>query len=312
MRVLVITNMFPRAEDPSYGVFVAEQLRSLAAAGVTAEMYYIEGYRTRTAYFHALGELRRRRGYDVYHAHHAYAAAVAWLAGARPLVVTVHEGAVTHGRLYRAFARFIAARADRRIAVSPALARALAPLACDVIPIGIDLDLFRPRDRFACRHELGWTADRTYVLFPADPARPEKRFDLARAAVAQANERGAAFELATLPPSSRSAVATYFGAADVAVVTSEFESGPLTVKEAVASGRPVVSRRVGDVDFLEQCPACVAVGDTPAEIADGLIRAAAIKNVDRAAVAPYELGAVARRLRVLYEEVRAHAASSNR
>ena len=41
---------------------------------------------------------------------------------------------------------------------------------------------------------------------------------------------------------SRAAVAAYFGAADVALVTSDFESGPLTVKEAVASARPVVMR----------------------------------------------------------------------
>ncbi len=312
MRVLVITNMYPRDENPSYGIFVAEQLRSLRGAGVEADLYFIEGYRKRAAYLKAIPELRRRRGaYDVFHAHHAFSALAASLAGARPLVTTIHEGAVTAHATYRCFARWVAGRADRCVAVSPALARALAPTRCDVIPIGVDLSIFRPRDRFAARHELGLRADRKYVLFPADPARPEKRFDLASRAVARARAEEPALELLALPPSPRAAVAAYFGAADVALVTSDFESGPLTVKEAVASGRPVVSRRVGDVDFLEKCGACVVAGDGEAEIAAAIIRALGVQPGDGEEVRAYALDAVARRLAALYEEVAAAKAEES-
>jgi len=293
--------MFPRAEDPSYGVFVAEQLASLRAVGITADLYYIEGFRGRGEYLRALRALKRRRhDYDLFHAHHTFAALAALLAGTRPLIITVHEGAVTTRAGYRRFARAVAARADRGVAVSPAIARALAPVACDVIPIGVDLSLFRPRDRRACRAELGLAAERTYVLFPADPGRPEKRFDLAERAVEHARRRAPTLELIALPPSPRPDVATYFGAADVALVTSDFESGPLTVKEAVASARPVVSRRVGDVDFLDKCDACIPVADDDASIADGILAALALPAVDGAAVKDYDVAAVAGRLAALY------------
>jgi len=295
--------MYPRDDDPSYGIFVAEQLRALREAGVAADLYFIEGYRGRLAYARAIGALRKkRRDYDLFHAHHAYAGAAARLAGVRPLVITIHEGAVTKNPAYRCFARAVATGAARCVAVSPAIARALAPTPSTVIPIGVDLGVFRPQDRFACRHVLGLRADKVYALFPTSPARPEKRYPLAAEAVAVAQRSVPNLELLVLPPSARGTVATYFGAADLALITSDFESGPMTVKEAVASGRPVVSRRVGDVEFLEKCPACLVVGDDPASIADGIVRALGLKADAGAAVLEYELGAVTRRLVDLYRE----------
>jgi teichuronic acid biosynthesis glycosyltransferase TuaC len=304
MRVLVISNMFPREDDPSYGVFVAEQLDALRAAGLEADRYFIEGFRSRLEYVKAVAALKKaRRRYDVFHAHHTLTTLAALLAGVRPLVATVHEGAVAKNPRYRRFARAVASRADRVVAVSAAIARTLRPLACDVIPIGVDLSVFRPRDRAACRRELGLDAGPAYVLFPADPGRPEKRYDLAVAALALARENDSSLELLTLPPSSRAQVAAYFGAADVALVTSDFESGPLTVKEAVACGRPVVSRRVGDVDFLARCDGCFVVGDDARAIADGIVAAAGQNEVDAAAVREYELRTVTHRLANLYREV---------
>jgi teichuronic acid biosynthesis glycosyltransferase TuaC len=296
--------MYPRDEDPSFGSFVYEQVESLRAAGLDVDVYFIEGYRDRLAYPRAVRELRARRGdYDLFHAHHAYSAAAALVAGARPLVMTIHDNPVVTNPLYRRFARVVARRADRFVAVTPAAVRALAPVQCVHIPMGTDLELFHPRDKQDCRRELGLDADKKYVLFPADPGRASKRYDLAQEAVALARRTEAAFELLTFHPAPRELVPVYFGAADVIVVTSDVELGPLTVKEAVASARPVVSRRVGDVEFLERCDACLPVGDAPRDVADGLLEALSLPPPDARAVEPYGMKAVARRLILLYNEV---------
>jgi len=296
--------MYPREEDPSFGSFVYEQLQSLRAAGVDADLYFIEGYRDRLAYLRAVRELRARlRDYDLFHAHHAYSAAAALVAGTRPLIMTIHDSPVFTNPFYRRFARAVANRADRFVAVTPATARALAPVRSVHIPMGTDLELFYPRDKGACRHELGLDADRKYVLFPADPARRLKRFDLAAEAVEIARRNEPSLELLTLYPVPHAQVPSYFGAADVIVVTSDVELGPLTVKEAVASARPVVSRRVGDVEFLGACDACIPVGDAAPDIADGILRALSLPPVDPKAVEPYGIKAVARRLISLYNEV---------
>jgi len=304
MRLLVVTNMYPREEDPSFGSFVYEQVASLKAAGLAVDVYFIAGYRDRLAYPRAVRELRaRRRSYDLFHAHHAYSAAAALVAGARPLVLTVHDNPVITNPLYRRFARAVARRADRFVAVTPAAARAMAPVPAVHIPMGTDVELFHPRDRGECRRELGLDAAKKYVLFPANPARRSKRFDLARDAVAIARRLEPSLELLTFHPAPRPQVPLYFGAADVVVVTSDVELGPLTVKEAVASARPVVSRRVGDVDFLDGCAACLAVGDDAGDIAAGIVEALALPPVDPAAVEPYAMKAVAKRLISLYNDV---------
>lgn len=304
MRVLVVTNMYPLPEDPSFGSFVAEQVASLREAGVEADVHFIKGYRSRLAYFRAARELRQRRGeYDLFHAHHAYAAAAALVAGCRPLLLTLHDNPMVTSPLYRLFARAVARRADRFVAVTPAAARALGAADYVPIPMGTDLALFYRRDKGEARRELGLAADKKYVLFAADPARRSKRYDLACEAVALARRDDPSVELLTFFPAPREKVPLYFAAADVLVVTADVELGPLTVKEAVASARPVVSRRVGDVDFLEACPACLAVGDSATELAEGIGRALTIGEVDPAPAAPYGLEAVAQRLRALYEEV---------
>ncbi|NIT35131.1 MAG: glycosyltransferase [candidate division Zixibacteria bacterium] len=304
MRLLVITNMYPREEDPSFGSFVYEQHESLKAAGIDADLYFIEGYRGRLAYLRAVRALRaRRHDYDLFHAHHAYSAAAALVAGARPLVATFHDNPVVTSPLYRRFARAVARRADRFIAVTPAAARALAPVRCVHIPMGTDLELFRPRDKFACRHELGLAADKKYVLFPADPTRRSKRFDLAAEGVELGRRLEPSLELLTFHPAPRLRVPVYFGAADVVLVSSDVELGPLTVKEAIASARPVVSRRVGDVEFLDACDACIPVGDAARDIAEGIIAALSLPPVDAKMVEPYGMRAVAGRLISLYNEV---------
>src|SRR2546427_183395 len=55
-----------------------------------------------------------------------------------------------------------------------------------ILPCGVTLDRFSPRDRREARRARGLDPDGRYLLFPADPARAEKRHDraveLARAA----------------------------------------------------------------------------------------------------------------------------------
>src|SRR4029077_2706079 len=49
-----------------------------------------------------------------------------------------------------------------------------------VLPCGPDLSRFGPISREGARRELGLAVDGRYLLFPATPPRPEKRFDRAR------------------------------------------------------------------------------------------------------------------------------------
>ena len=100
-----------------------------------------------------------------------------------------------------------------------------------------------------------WRKDRIDLLFPADPRRPEKNHLLALQTGELLEERGWIVGMTTLKIQPRSIVWDRMLVADLTLVTSKRESGPLVARESIACGTPVVSVNVGDVaTYLpEQC-----------------------------------------------------------
>ena len=75
---------------------------------------------------------------------------------------------------------------------------------------------------------------------------------------------------------TRERVALTMNAADVTVMTSVFEGSPVTVKESLACGTPVVSVPVGDVErLLTGLTGCAVVPRDPDLIGDALVKAVA-------------------------------------
>ena len=115
-----------------------------------------------------------------------------------------------------------------------------------VIPNGVNLDVFTATDHSETRKKLGWDAEKKYVLFLADPSRPEKNYPLAKKAC---NETGKQYdiELLALNAVPHKLIPEYMSAANVLLLTSHFEGSPNAIKEAMACNCPIVSTDVGDV-----------------------------------------------------------------
>jgi D-inositol-3-phosphate glycosyltransferase len=146
------------------------------------------------------------------------------------------------------------------------------PAKVAVIPLGVDLDLFRPTDKDAARAELGLGADQRIVLF-VGRIEPLKGVDIlinaaamlesdvdcsvmvvggddtARTQVARlrelAREKGIEGRVSFVGAVDHERLPLYYNAADVCVVPSHYESFGLVAVEAMASGLPVVASRVG-------------------------------------------------------------------
>ena len=91
MRVLVVTNMYPRREDPVTGVFVRTQVESLTRLGVESELEIIEGRRSKLAYLAAIGRVNarvRRERFDLVHAHYGLSGFMAVQQRQVPVVVS--------------------------------------------------------------------------------------------------------------------------------------------------------------------------------------------------------------------------------
>lgn len=245
MRVLVVTNMWPSARAPTLGVFVAEQVRALRARGVAVDVLFLgRGKRAYLTGPHRI--IGRTMSYDpeLVHAHYGLTGAVcAALPQRRPLVVTYHGSDVFLPQ-QRRWSRLAARRAALNICVSRGVRARLGVADAEVVPCGVDTDLFAPRDRAAARARFGLRTDRKVVLFGGAKANPVKDFALLEAAVARV---GLDAQVRTLEGVEREDVPALMSAVDVLALTSRHEGSPMVVKEALACALPVVAVDVGDV-----------------------------------------------------------------
>lgn len=248
MRVLTVMNFGPDSAAPQRGRWVVDQVEALRDGGLEVDLFSFRPGKDQ--YLPATRRLRKilkGADYDLVHAHYGLAGWCARLAGADPLVVTFHGTDVRH-RLVGPTSRLL----TRKISLVAAASRALFEPEADrpglpqpsgrnaVLPCGADLSRFGPIERREAKEKLGLDPDTPYLFFPADPARPEKRFDRARQVAALSGAElltGGGIEPEEMP--------LWMNAAQAVLVTSDYEGFGLACLEALACDVPVLSTPVG-------------------------------------------------------------------
>jgi D-inositol-3-phosphate glycosyltransferase len=173
--------------------------------------------------------------------------------------------------------RTIARRADAIITASPHERGLLSryyganEARMHTVPCGVDLDLFKPRDRTESRRHLGIDLDRPAVLWVGRLERL-KGVDILIDAIAQLDDtdaqllivggdtRAGALKAELLSQARHLGIEgnvrfvgavphddlpAWYSAADICVVPSYYESFGLVAVEAMACGTPVIASRVG-------------------------------------------------------------------
>ena len=198
MRILCVTNMYPSPERPGSGAFVYQQVQQLRRFGHSVDVVNIVGSQSKLNYLKGIFDVIRRTSatrYDIVHAHYGYSAYPAMFRLRAPLVITLHGTDVLGNIFERLATRVVSHFADAIIVVSEEMRKRIPGI---VIPCGVNLGAFKPYDRDEARARLRWPKDKFIVLFPFDPTRPEKRYDLARASVDRLVQNGVDAELMTV------------------------------------------------------------------------------------------------------------------
>ena len=255
--------------------FFTQQVEALEAYGVDCSTLVVQGDpaeddpRGLRAYLNSYRQLLSEvdDSYDLVHANYGLVGPLALAQPVRPVVLTLWGSEVMgySNRLDR-ITRFAARHSDAVIAPNEAVSRRLD---CDheVVPFGVDLDLFRPIDRKEARKRLGWNPSKQYVLFPYDTDREVKNFERAERIVSEAVVNA---ELKQISGRDYEEMPYLMNACDALLVTSVRESGPMVVREAAACNVPVVST---DVGFAADTLAGVTnsyVADTDSELVAAL------------------------------------------
>jgi D-inositol-3-phosphate glycosyltransferase len=269
-------------------------------------------------------EARHEPGwYDVVHSHYWLSGQVGWLAADRwnvPLLHSMHtmakvkNASLAEGDAPEPAGRVIGeeqvvAEADRLVANTGTELRELVelygadPARIDVVPPGVDTDVFRPGSQPAARAALGLAADELVVAFAGriQPLkapdvllraaqllrrrRPDRRFRVLVVGGASGTGRIVPHGLADLAaelgltdivdfldPLPPDQLCQVFQAADAVAVPSYNESFGLVALEAQASGTPVVAARVGGLRVAvdDGVSGVLVDGHQPAQWADQL------------------------------------------
>jgi teichuronic acid biosynthesis glycosyltransferase TuaC len=275
LRALVLSNMLPDEAHPERGRFVRDQVAALRGlADLDVELHELAPGAAQLA--RGARELRRRHGgpstfsrrpgvppFDVVHAHFGLTAWPALAVPARVRALTVHGTDLRHPRTRIATAAVLPT-IDLLAAVSAALVQeipgASARRRALVLPCGVDTERFHPIARRQARAELGLDPERALLLFPADPARAEKRHDRALEL-----SRAAGVELVALGGIEPLQVPLWVNAANAVLVPSEREGFGLAVLEALACEVPVLATPVGiHAEALADVPGTLCAAYEPA------------------------------------------------
>ena len=276
-RLLMITNIWPDSERPTYGTFVKDTVERIRKQGIACDVLYVRGYRGKVAYLAgALASFVLPVAYPgkylLVHCHGGETALVARFFHGAPVLASylgtdllgAQVGGSARLRVKCWLRSFIlrrhAALMSATTTKSAEMENLLTPRARSrnmVIPDGVDYERFQPGDRNEACTVLGWPVEKLHVLFAGRAEAPEKRLGLARQAVASARAQMPEIELHIVTDVSPNQMPLYYVAADCLLHTSASEGSPNVVKEALACDLPVVATPAGDVvDLLAGVEAC--------------------------------------------------------
>jgi glycosyltransferase involved in cell wall biosynthesis len=250
---------------------VLNQGKSLECEGIEVEFFTISS-KGLSGYLKNIFRLRshlHKKKYDIYHAHYWLSGIVAYLAGAKPLIVSLMGTEAHTGKLKRSIIRYFSRKLWSHTIVKSIRTRDDLDLnKASIVPNGVNMELFRPIPRHEARKMAGLD-DGKLILFVSDPSRYEKNYPLAEESVRRAKiQLGKLFVVNKKP---HDMIPIYMNAGDVLLLTSFWEGSPNVIKEAMVCGLPIVTTDIGDVrEIINDTAGCFITSYDPEEIADKL------------------------------------------
>lgn len=249
MKVLVV-----KRENSCYP-FVEEQIACLESKGIECKCFLIRGKGWKS-YVQSFARYRKEiRDWkpDIVHAHYGISGLFANMQRSVPVITTYHGSDINNSSV-----RKLSKLTQRLSAYNLFVSQALADLMpkrdnSSVLPCGVIASFFEEMNKKKARQKLGLPMNEKLVLFSSTYRWPVKNPALAQQAMALVYPA----KLIEFDGYTREESALLMRAVDVCLMTSFTEGSPQFIKEAMASGCPIVTTPVGDtkmvIDEMEGC-----------------------------------------------------------
>ena len=208
MKVLIVCSgnyPEPIANFSIYKAYIYDQIEALRKYhNIQFDIYFIVG-KGMMGYFSNIVKLRRRiksNHYDLVHAHYSLSAIVSMISSPIPVVITFH-GSDINIPILNIISSCLSRLPKETIIVEQNLYNKLLikPRKKNIIPCGVDFDLFYPEPMELCKKIEGLSLEKDYLLFSSSFARPVKNYSLCQAALSKLNTNVENFPIKKRKPS---------------------------------------------------------------------------------------------------------------
>lgn len=232
------------------GPILYSQGKSLEKLGCVVDYFAIQdaGFK---GYWQNVSKLKhyiKETNPEIIHAHYSLTGFVASLSTKKPVVVSLMGSFPKKNWRFYMVQFFTSFFWEKVIVKSQKTANQLNRKNLNIIPNGVDLELFSLTNKEDIRKTMGLNLKKKYILFAADPQRVVKNHSLAIDAVTLLNNHNV--ELLTIYNVPHKTMVDYMIASDMLLLTSLSEGSPNVIKEAMACNLPIVTTDVGDVRIL--------------------------------------------------------------
>ena len=180
-----------------------------------------------------------------------------------PSIEITHKKGFLIGLIYRIIEKIVIKKCDKIIVVSSKTKEALGKrhgvsAKIEILPIGVDLKIFRPKSKMATRKKYGFNSKDKIALYVGRFSE-EKQIDFIVQEIAKLKDVKLVLvgegkisvrlgkNTTLLEPVKHEYLADIINCADCLVMFSKYEGMPTVILEALACAKPVVSSDVGDI-----------------------------------------------------------------
>lgn len=259
MKVLFVTNGYPTKRNPEFCVFTKEQVESvLNTKKIEGEVFFINAKEKGIfEYIRAIVPLRKKmKYYDIIHVFHGLSLILVFLLSPKKKIIVSFLHSIENEYREKKLTSNLLSNLTKRIIQKQNITKIFKdkiPAEYSInsyyLPNGVDTNKFYPIFKSEAKKYLNLDSNKKYILFVSskNKYRKQKRYDRFQEVIEILRKDYPYIEELVLVNEPRDKIVYYFNAAELHLLTSDFEGSPNSVKESIACNTPVVATNTGNV-----------------------------------------------------------------